>query len=597
MKGVREVDMVGKPVKIIRTQALVIGSGCAGLNCADWLTDLEVDALLLTEDLRAGTSRNAGSDKQTYYKLSLSGDAADSPADMARDMLSPGMHGDEAYVEAANSAACFLKLARLGVPFPTNRMGEYVGYKTDHDPRSRATSAGPLTSRYMAQALEESLRKKNAAILDGYTALRILIRGGRCAGCVAMGEEEILLILAPHVVLCTGGPARLYEYSAFPPEQAGMSSLAIDAGAVMSNLHQWQYGLATVEFRWNVSGTYQQAMPRYVSVGDDGEYELLPDCPDARFLKGYQWPFDVRKAEGSSRVDLAVHGENEKGRRVYLDFTQDPSGMERLGSEARAYLDACGAHQATPYLRLLHMNPAAAKLYADHGIDLSRQRAEVRVCAQHHNGGIAVDIDGQTSVPGLYAAGECAGTFGAYRPGGSALNAGQVTSMRAAQHIAFSKRAPIEGGAEDFTEDIRAALMVPSLDREAEFRREMSACGAHLRDPDRLRVLAEAQDIPLRPLEAGEDWKRLTGCRDAMVTRKAVISAMLAAAEMFGSEGSGMVLEKDGSFRPHRDGGNMALETGPDFVTRAVPARPLPHPDQWFENVWREYRERMGIRD
>ncbi len=589
------MNILGKPVRLVETGALVVGSGCAGLNCADWLTDLGVDTLLITEDMGAGTSRNAGSDKQTYYKLSLSGDADDSPERMARDMVSEGMHGDEAYVEAANSAACFLKLARLGVPFPTNRMGEYVGYKTDHDPRSRATSAGPLTSRYMAEALEASLRKKGARMLDGYTALKVLAEGGRCAGCVAAGEDEILVILAPNVVLCTGGPARLYEYSAFPERQWGMSSLAIEAGAKMANMHQWQYGLATVKFRWNVSGTYQQAMPRYVSVGKDGEYELLPDQPDARFLKGYQWPFDVRKAEGSSMVDLAVHRENEKGRRVYLDYTRESSGMDRLGKEARDYLLASGAGQGTPYGRLLHMNPAAARLYLDHGIDLSREMAEVRVCAQHHNGGAAVDINGETNVPGLYAAGECAGTFGAYRPGGSALNAGQVTSMRAAQHIAQGRIRPVSGSLEGLKEAVLGAFLAPKEDREAFFRRSMSACGAHLRSEKRLMALFEAQDIPLRRMEAGEDIRYLAGIRDAMITRRAVISAMLAAARIYGSDGSGMVLEDDGTFRPHRQAENAVLETGADFVTRAVPARPIPRTEQWFENVWRDYRSRMGI--
>jgi len=114
---------LGRPVRVVKSRAVVVGSGCAGLNCADWLADLGVDTVLLTEGMNLGTSRNAGSDKQTYYKLSLSGEKADCPADMARDLCSTGMHGDEAYVEAANSAACFLKPARLGVPFPTNRMG------------------------------------------------------------------------------------------------------------------------------------------------------------------------------------------------------------------------------------------------------------------------------------------------------------------------------------------------------------------------------------------------------------------------------------------------------------------------------------------
>ena len=98
----------------------VVGSGCAGLNAADWLAALGAeDVLLVTENMRYGTSRNTGSDKQTYYKLSLASGAADSPRQMARDLFAGGgVHGDTALCEAAGSARAFLKLNLLGVPFP-----------------------------------------------------------------------------------------------------------------------------------------------------------------------------------------------------------------------------------------------------------------------------------------------------------------------------------------------------------------------------------------------------------------------------------------------------------------------------------------------
>ena len=133
---------------------VVVGSGCAGWNAADWLLMLgERDTVLVTEDRLSGTSRNTGSDKQTYYKLSLAGDDGDSPGALARTLAGPDVHGDTALCEAAGSASCFFRLAGLGVPFPMNEYGEYVGYQTDHDTRKRATSAGPLTSRFMTEAL------------------------------------------------------------------------------------------------------------------------------------------------------------------------------------------------------------------------------------------------------------------------------------------------------------------------------------------------------------------------------------------------------------------------------------------------------------
>ena len=134
----------------------------------------------------------------------------------------------------------------------------------------------------------------------------------------------------------------------------------------------------------------------------------------------------------------------KKGNRVYLDYLQNPKGLEdgfdALPEEAYTYLEKSGALFGTPIERLKKMNEGAIELYADHGIDLYTQRLEIAVCAQHCNGGVAVDGNWQSDVKGLYVAGEAAGTFGVYRPGGSALNSTQVGSLRAAEHIAKTRR-------------------------------------------------------------------------------------------------------------------------------------------------------------
>ena len=102
------------------------------------------DVVLVTENINAGTSRNTGSDKQTYYKLSLAGGHGDSVRRLAEVLFEGGcVDGVHALCEAALSCQGFFKLVELGVPFPHNRYGEFVGYKTDHDPNDRGTSVGP----------------------------------------------------------------------------------------------------------------------------------------------------------------------------------------------------------------------------------------------------------------------------------------------------------------------------------------------------------------------------------------------------------------------------------------------------------------------
>ena len=155
--------------KITRVHTLVIGSGAAGLNAAVQLVLSGVqDVLILTEGLSMGTSINTGSDKQTYYKLSLCGGEADSVTAMAETYFAGGgMHGDLALVEASLSARAFMHLVNLGMPFPRDAYGQFAGYKTDHDPRQRATSIGPYTSREMCRHLIREGKRRLGRFLLG----------------------------------------------------------------------------------------------------------------------------------------------------------------------------------------------------------------------------------------------------------------------------------------------------------------------------------------------------------------------------------------------------------------------------------------------
>ncbi|MCL1896200.1 MAG: FAD-binding protein [Clostridiales bacterium] len=465
-----KMDLDGIALRVCETGTLVIGSGCAGFNAADWLHDLGVtDMMLITEGVNKGASRNTGSDKQTYYKLSIAAGEADSVDAMTDTLCGAGVHGDIALAEAASSLQSFFKLANLGVPFPTNEYGEFVGYKTDHDPRQRATSAGPLTSKLMTEALERSVREKGVPVVDGMQAVKLFADGGRLLGVLAIDlsrvshpDEAFVYFRCDNAILATGGPACVYHASVYPESQTGMTGMAIDAGAELCNFSEWQYGLASTGFRWNVSGTYQQVLPRYIAVDNFGsEREFLNDYFDDPFhaaslvfLKGYQWPFDVAKIKGSSQIDMIVHHETAVlGNRVYMDFTRNPScidrdGFSRLDGAVLDYLKNSGALGGTPIERLRIMNAPAIDLYRDNGIDITKEPLGIAVCAQHCNGGLAVDANWQTSIEGLYAAGEAAGTFGVYRPGGSALNSAQVGSMRAARHISRK----CSGGANKTTE-------------------------------------------------------------------------------------------------------------------------------------------------
>ena len=665
---------------------LVIGSGCAGYSAACRLHDLGVrDVAILTEGVNMGTSRNTGSDKQTYYKLSIASGESDSVGEMAKTLFDGGsVHGDTALIEAACSLKAFLRLVLLGVPFPTNEYGEYVGYKTDHDPRQRATSCGPLTSKLMTEALERAALDKGIPIYDHMQVVKLLtengavtgllavdtsegvtgatgaggvgaVTGGRgtyanagCAGADGAGHTgagQLRVFSCKNIILATGGPAGIYRETVYPESQTGATGLAIEAGAAMSNLCEWQYGLASTKLRWNVSGTYQQVLPRYITIDPDGtEREFLPErfgstaeALDMVFLKGYQWPFDIRKAKGSSRIDLLVHEEMQRGARVFMDFRTNPAGLDysALSNETRSYLESSGATFGTPAERLEKMNPQAVKLYKDHGIDLFTEPLEVAVCAQHCNGGVAVDKNWESSVSGLFAAGEAAGTFGVYRPGGSALNSSQVGSMRAAEHIArksvgiteteenagnagsaaitefvapcsvHDTGAKMKPGAAEAPVPIDAPEMANiqytgTAESEAileaffeEARSRMSRYASFQRDPEQMKALYDEisetidkywQNATVTPKT---NLPRLYKRYDTLLTQKSVLSAMLFAAENAGSRGSCIVKGRPDTVAGAE--GNVILTQG--NTSRSEPVRPLPAGGGWFETVWEEFNK------
>jgi len=631
-------------MKIYEYEAIVIGTGAAGYNAACRLKQFGKNVAIVTEAIGCGTSRNTGSDKQTYYKLGLGGDSPDSVYKMAENLFAGGsVDGDNALCEAALSVRSFMNLCELGVSFPVNRYGEYVGYKTDHDPYARATSAGPLTSKFMTEVLQKNAENLGIEVYSGYLAIEILKHNDSVCGllCIEKKSGEYVAFKCADIVMATGGPAGIYADSVFPECHTGTTSLALLAGAKAQNLTEWQYGLASINPRWNVSGTYMQVLPRFVSIDENGnEYEFLADYFEDKyealsmvFLKGYQWPFDSKKVlEGSSVIDLLVYRECVlKNRRVYLDFTKNPFGMtdieyKKLSDEAYDYLSKAEALFGTPIERLSKMNTPAIELYKGKGLDITKEYLEIALCAQHNNGGIAVDMWWQTNVKGLFCAGECAGTHGITRPGGSALNAGQVGSLRAAQYISQNGNMLIDN--ETFEEILtdaqnhhikEAASITKNTDNVnlliKNAQRRMSDTAAAIRNADSMKEALQSTNFAIEQLgNVGvKDKSQIYmyyKLKDILYTQSAVLAAMINYSETVGdTRGSSLCFDENGKlrdgleeiFRFTEEKGNTRTKiqetvlTKNGFVSSWRDVRPIPQNDDFFENIWRQYRENKNI--
>ncbi|MHA1520793.1 MAG: FAD-binding protein [Promethearchaeota archaeon] len=665
---------------------IIIGSGAAGLNCALELNKRNIPSssiLIITENLGGGTSFDAGSDKQTYYKLSLAADSPDSPVSMAHSLFDGGaMHGDIALIEATCSTQAFMNLVNIGVPFPHDEYGTFVGYKTDNDPLQRGTSAGPLTSHLMATNLLSEVISRGITILDQFYVFKILKDSKhRARGILTIDKEKIAvdsiltlerleesvhLLQADFLVLATGGPSGMYGKKVYPPSQWGATSLAILAGARLQNLTESQYGLASLKFRWNLSGTYQQVLPRYFSVkqgqdladpkidtqteGVEFLREYFPSNSEllkATFLKGYQWPFNVDRIQdyGSSLIDFAVHIETiVRKRQVYLDFRQNPFefGWNQLDINTKLYLENSGGVQNLPIERLQHMNPKAIELYLSHGIDLWKEPLEIGLCAQHCNGGVSGDIWWQTSIPRLFAIGEVNGSHGTHRPGGSALNSGQVGAIRVSEKIAFGKWNPLTDNQEivkqmeakktDFISSISQIITSDSQSNAyisnllIKIQTRMMSVGAYIRDLPQIADVLEEVKKDIKEffskikIQNGNQIIEMWRTYDALVTQFIFLTAYRDyLIQGGGSRGSFAVIsDKDSdnesldSFVPHPKLEQYRIkkinpklkekiqeiclkEDEPKewtFSINWVDRRPLIVPKGWFETVWKKFEEK-----
>jgi succinate dehydrogenase/fumarate reductase flavoprotein subunit len=308
-----------------------------------------------------------------------------------------------------------------------------------------------------------------------------------------------------------------------------------------------------------------------------------------------------------------------------------------LPDEASDYLHRCEALQARPIDRLRHMNPLAIDVYAENGIDLRKEPLQIALCAQHNNGGLAVNTWWESGLRHTFVIGEMAGTHGVKRPGGAALNSGQVGGLRCATYIAnvYLEDTMDFGRAQARTEGQLGRAMERLFGRSnprarqsprevlEEIRDRMTAAGGHLREigavTDALRdAIALAREVrkngSARTGKEPEELAASLAARHVALTSAAYLKAikelLLAGA---GSRGSYLVVGREGaevhpSVLDERTGAPLRIQPENEslrrsilrlqydpkaaelFSVRAVAPRTAPADRKPFETAWAEYR-------
>jgi L-aspartate oxidase len=392
------------------------------------------------------------------------------------------------------------ELVSIGARFDRDASGALDLAREAAHSRPRVLHARDATGAEVVRALSSSLPgPEGTTVFEGARALDLVKAGGRVAGVVAQHADGApVLHLARAVVLATGGLGHLYARTTNPPEARGEGlALAWRAGARLADLE------------------FVQFHPTALDAGADP----MPLLTEA--LRG----------AGAILVD-------ELGRRVRADAGVPVELLPRdvvaralwsaLGAGRRTFLDAREAVGDSFPERF----PTAFEACRRYGIDPRREPIPVAPAAHYHMGGIDVDLDGRTSVEGLWAAGEvaCTGVHGANRLASNSLLEGLVfgervaASVRAAlPHLDVPTRDRIEWPAPS---DALGALDAAAV--EAEIRQLMWEKVGLVRSRDGLREALARFDVLAR--------QRLDPASLRLVTvARLVATAALARAESRGA--------------------------------------------------------------
>jgi L-aspartate oxidase len=390
---------------------LVLGSGVAGLSAAVRAADMHgMQVGVLTKaELHQATTRWA----QGGVAAVLGGDPDSTDLHLA-DTLGAGAglcDLDAVRLLVDEGPVRVNELIALGAMFDQDEGGQYLLAREGGHSHPRILHAGgAATGVEVERALVEAVQKTAAVLLERTFALELLVEGGRCAGVTAIDEHgERIEVRARHVLLATGGGGQLFSVTTNPLEATGDGmAMALRAGAA----------LADVEFvQFHPTALHHEAMPRpLISEALRGHGAFLRDVSGERFVDELQ-PRDVVSRAITAR--LQADGTDH----VWLDATVLDHFEERF--------------------------PTISAALAVVGLDPTTDWLPVAPAAHYTCGGVLADLDGASSLPGLWVAGEvaCNGVHGANRLASNSLLDGMVFGPRVVEAIDAGKDAPEGTGA------------------------------------------------------------------------------------------------------------------------------------------------------
>lgn len=408
-------------MKYSKYSAVIVGSGISGLFCALKIaqhTNLPDGLLVITKS-------NFGESNSRYAQGGIVGvmhqNKEDSVELHVNDTLKAGAGLSEEEIArfiSENSDETINDLIDFGVEFDKDENGE-IAYTLEaaHSVHRILHAGGDATGSIIEKALcKRTKENPNIDILEHTIATELLINSdSECKGLIVYNSltDEYETIYSSAIILATGGIGQLYKYTTNPSVATGDGlALAYNAGAILQDMEFVQFHPTSL----SVPETKKRFL---ISESVRGEGAKLVDKDGSRFMDEYH-----EKQELAPR-DVVTRAIYDKMMKTDVD---------------NVYLDATVIGEET----LLRRFPTISKICKKYNIDFTKQPIPVAPAAHYMMGGIKTNIEGRTSIRGLYAIGECASTglHGANRLASNSLLECIVSAHELANYLSFVNLVP-----------------------------------------------------------------------------------------------------------------------------------------------------------